>query len=72
MPKSNHYYLRAEGSKKGQKIAPIRTLTPPPIRICFCQEKMVKDFLDFFHEKCLCLQYLPIKNKKYKERSILL
>jgi hypothetical protein len=47
-PKSNNQCPRYEGSKKGQRIAPICSLAPTPIRNCVRQGKTVRVFLEFF------------------------
>ena len=58
----NHYYPKYGGWKVGQGNASIctlvRTLAPPPIRICICQEKAVRDLSNFVFEGCFHLQYL--------------
>jgi hypothetical protein len=70
MPKSNHYCPKYEGSKKGQKIASVRTsvctLAPPPVHISICHRKTKRGFLDFFRGQSN-LQYL----KNFKRQSIL-
>jgi hypothetical protein len=70
MPKSNHYYPRYEGSNQGQKIDPVRTMSPPPVGISIRQGNIVRGFLDLFFGGQSYLQYLPAKKKKHQKTII--
>jgi hypothetical protein len=68
VPKSNRYYPRYEGSKKGQRIVSIRTsihtVAPHPIFISIRQGKMIRGFLDFLFGRQFDLQYLLMKKNQ--------
>jgi hypothetical protein len=72
MPKPNHYHPKYGGWRFGQENPFVRSLAPPLVCICICQGKIIRGFPNFFGGECFHLQYLPMKNKNIKGRSILL
>jgi hypothetical protein len=73
MSNPNHYYPKYGGWKGGQGNASICTLVctldPPPVCICICQGKAVRDFSIFFFKGCFHLQYLPMKKENFESQA---
>jgi hypothetical protein len=69
MPKPNHYYPKYGGWRFDQGNASVRSLAPPPIRICNCRGKMIREIPIFFVGERYHLQYLSIKKENIKGRS---
>jgi hypothetical protein len=69
-PKPNHYYRKSRGWRFGQGNASVRSLAPPPIRICISQGKMIRGIPIFFVGERFYLQYLPTKKKTTKANHL--